>query len=234
MRGDGCRAGTPGSMAWQFSIPQYWASASTSPGTRGILASISLRYGESFAPPGVTAAAHTVPCRARDALFCKPLHADRAVLGVAPVPVSGHDETRRNRLYRRRVLRRRRPSSRLPCAVRWNLSATCAGGATTCRTAGRARAVPSPRGAWQNALPAPNGTTHPRISRRPPVRPRRACPSCLWECPAVCVRGRPPLPSIRCSCGPRTCGPRHTWSSQCPDRSSCRKGCSCFGAGWIC
>ena len=36
-----------------------------SPDPRGILASISLRYGESFALPGVTAAAHTVPPRAR-------------------------------------------------------------------------------------------------------------------------------------------------------------------------
>ena len=41
-----------------------WASASMSPDPRGILVSISLRYGESFALPGVTAAAHILPPKA--------------------------------------------------------------------------------------------------------------------------------------------------------------------------
>ena len=36
-----------------------------SPDPRGILVSISLKYGESFALPGVTAAAHILPPRAR-------------------------------------------------------------------------------------------------------------------------------------------------------------------------
>ena len=52
-------------MAWQFSTPPYWESAGTSPDPRGALACIVLKYGESFAPPGVTAAAHAMPCRAR-------------------------------------------------------------------------------------------------------------------------------------------------------------------------
>ena len=52
-------------MAWQFSTPPYWESAGTSPDPRGALACIVLKYGESFALPGVTAAAHAMPCRAR-------------------------------------------------------------------------------------------------------------------------------------------------------------------------
>ena len=58
-----------------------------------------------FDLPGVTAAAHAVSCRARGARFCELLRADRAALGVAPVPVSGHAETRRSRPYWRRVTR---------------------------------------------------------------------------------------------------------------------------------
>ena len=95
----------PSFTARRFSTPRYWVSASIWPDPRGILAGISLKYGESFAPPGVTAAAHAVSCRARGARFCELLRADRAALGVAPVPVSGHAETRRSRPYWRRVTR---------------------------------------------------------------------------------------------------------------------------------
>ena len=89
-------------------------------------------------------------------------------------------------------------------------------------------------GGLAKCLASPRGTAPLRISRRPPVRPRRARPSCLWGCPAVCVCGRLPLPSVRRSCGPRTCGHRHAWASRRRGRSSCRWGRSCFWAGGAC
>ena len=128
-----------------------------------------------------------MPPRARDARFCEPLHAYSAVLDVVPVLVFGCAETRRNRRSWCRVPRRRRPSGRLPRAARRRLSAIRASGTATCRMAGRARAASCPRGAWRSAWPALDGTAPPRISRRPPVRPRRARPSRLWEGPTACV-----------------------------------------------
>ena len=179
----------PSFAARRFSAPPHWASAGIWPDPRGIASGISLECGAYFALPGVTAAAHTVPPRAYYAQFGKLPSADRAALGVAPVPASEYAEP-----------------GRMDCV-----------GAGYCGVAGHPADYRVQYGGIcvmrRRYRDPPYGRSSPRRSRSPgrlakclasPQRdgpspdfktamvwPRRARPSRLWGCPAACVRSRP-------------------------------------------
>ena len=229
------RRRTPSRTARQFLTPPYWESPNTSLYPRGIPDGISLKYGESFAPPGVAAAAHILPPRACTmcsfancftlmvpyVALCQSRYLDMpkpggiGYIGAACRGVAGH-----------------------PPIISCSMKSSVCDMRKRYHDLPYAPVEPAPlqvaRMLGEVLHQSPIGQILLGFQDGHQVRPRRACPSRLWEGPAACAYGRLSLPSVRRSCAPRTCGPRRTWTSQCPDRSSCRRGCSCFGAGLAC
>ena len=222
----------PSFAARRFSAPPHWASAGIWPDPRGIASGISLECGAYFALPGVTAAAHTVPPRA--CATCSFTNYFTLIVQHLALRRSRHPNTPNPTELAVLALRIAASLAIQPIiACNTAESALCAGGTATRRTAGQARAAPGPPNAWQSALPAPNGTAPPRISRRPWYGRDAPVPLAFEDTRQLaCKVGR--LPSVRRGCGPRTCAPRHTWASRRRDRPSCRRGRSCFWPGWAC